>query len=501
MSRPLRLLFPAAALASLLLAQSNAQAQAEAPRPDVPKPAPAATNQTAAQAAPIPTPANNASTNIAAQPPVVIPPPPTVDDPMLAPVPPATKIVSTWAEALSLVKTNSTDLAVAYDEVRRAEAQWRSALAGTLPSVNGNLTYQHNFLVAERSFIDPTTGASGSSTSPPYNAMGGGISLSQGLFIPRVWHAIGTASRQEDVASLSLEDEKRAIALGVANAVIAVVTQERIAELNRSGFRAALERLDLTRRKQALGAATGLDVVRAQQDVESARAGLVTGDESLRQSREALGLALGIPGAVGVNPDISLDSLVDNAMGSCKRTNSLEDRADIAASRVRADIASREVDDAWLQFSPTVTASSGLNETILNAGNPNPTWNISAMLNVPIWDGGARYGALRSARVDEDEAKQNLTALRRNAQIQLVQAQRGVQVAESSRKVAADNRALAAETDRLTQVGYMSGQGTSLELVTAASALRNAEINLALKDFSVVQARVAALLQLANCPW
>ena len=198
---------------------------------------------------------------------------------------------------------------------------------------------------------------------------------------------------------------------------------------------------------------------------------------------------------------ISLDSLVDNAMGSCKRTNSLEDRADIAASRVRADIASRGVDDAWLQFSPTITAGSGINETFIDPGSPNPTWNIQAVLSVPIWDGGARYGALRSARVDEDEAKQNLTALRRNAQIQLVQAQRGVQVAESSRKVASDNRALAAETDRLTQVGYMSGQGTSLELVTAASALRDAEINLALKDFSVVQARVAALLQLANCPW
>jgi hypothetical protein len=47
----------------------------------------------------------------------------------------------------------------------------------------------------------------------------------------------------------------------------------------------------------------------------------------------------------------------------------------------------------------------------------------------------------------------------------------------------------------------MSGQGTSLELVTAASALRDAEINLALQDFSVVKARVLALLQLANCPW
>ncbi|MEO8876831.1 MAG: TolC family protein, partial [Polyangiaceae bacterium] len=265
--------------------------------------------------------------------------------------------------------------------------------------------------------------------------------------------------------------------------------------------RAALERLDLTRRKQSLGAATGLDVVRAQQDVESARATLVTGDESLRQARESLGLALGVPDGIGVNPAISLDTLVDSAMGACKQTNSLEQRADIAASRARVDVASREVGDVNWQFAPTINGQSSLSETSVAAATPNPTWNIQAVLSWNIWDGGVRYGALRNAHVDEDEAVQNLTALRRNAQIQLVQAQRGVPVAEQTRKVAADARALAAEVDRLTQVGYMSGQGTSLELVVAASALRSAEINLALQDFALVKARVLALLQLANCPW
>jgi hypothetical protein len=76
-----------------------------------------------------------------------------------------------------------------------------------------------------------------------------------------------------------------------------------------------------------------------------------------------------------------------------------------------------------------------------------------------------------------------------------------VEVSETSRKVAADQRALAAETDRLTRAGYIEGQGTSLELVTAAAALRQAEINLALQEFAVVKARVLAVLSLANCPW
>jgi outer membrane protein TolC len=431
----------------------------------------------------------------------VIPPAPTVNDPMLAPVPPPTQIISSWQEALSLVRARSTDLQTAYDEVLRAEAASRSALAGTLPSLNGSAAYTHQILTSTTFITNPTTGFPTPLTTPTPNTLTAGLSLTQPLFAPRVWHQMKTSSIAEDGAKLSLEDEKRTIALAVANSVIGVVTAERIADLNRSGFRSALERLDLTRRKQVLGAATGLDVVRAQQDVESARATLVTGDESLRKARESLGLALGIPGAVGVNPTISLDTLVDNAMGSCKQTSSLEQRADIAAQRVRADVASREVGDIQTEFLPTINAQSSLAETSVAAAVPNPTWNIQAVLSWNIWDGGLRYGALRNAHVDEDEANQTLISLRRNAQIQLVQAQRGVPVAEASRKVAADARALAAEVDRLTQVGYMSGQGTSLELVTAASALRAAEIQLALQDFQLVQARVLALLQLANCPW
>jgi hypothetical protein len=47
----------------------------------------------------------------------------------------------------------------------------------------------------------------------------------------------------------------------------------------------------------------------------------------------------------------------------------------------------------------------------------------------------------------------------------------------------------------------MEGQGTSLELVIAAAALREADITLALRDFDLVKARILAILSLANCPW
>ena len=64
------------------------------------------------------------------------PPPfqPQVDDPMLTPVPSASRQVGTWEEALGLVRERSTDLRIAEANVQRAEGRWRQALATLLPN-------------------------------------------------------------------------------------------------------------------------------------------------------------------------------------------------------------------------------------------------------------------------------------------------------------------------------------------------------------------------------
>ena len=123
------------------------------------------------------------------------------------------------------------------------------------------------------------------------------------------------------------------------------------------------------------------------------------------------------------------------------------------------------------------------------------------MLSVPLWEGGARYGNLRDTHAQEDIAVQNLEAGRRTAIIQVTQARRGVTVAEDRRRVATSHAISAAETDRLTRLAYQEGRGTSLELITAAQSLRESEIQLALRDFELVKARVLAVLALASCPW
>lgn len=434
-----------------------------------------------------------------------LPPAPEVNDPMLAPVPRARTEIGTWEEALQSVRARSTDLRIAAAAIARAEAQHRVALAGALPSLNGQAAFTNNILtkdVLQPIGLGPDGAIFRTLTTPQSNFLTGQLVAVQPVLALRSWYAIGTASVNEDAARLSFDDAKRQIALAVANAIVGVVTAERLAELNRLGLRNALARLELTVRKTALGGSTGLDVVRARQDVEVARATLVAGDETLRQSRETLGIALGIPEGVGVPPNVDISGLERDARSSCKPAATVDDRPDVAALRTRTEAAHRLVNDVKYQFTPTVNVQSALSTTTADTGpSPNTTWNVQAVLSMPLWEGGARYGNLRDAHAQEDIAALNFEATRRTATVQVIQARRGVTVAEDRRRVASSARDLAAETDRLTRIAFQEGRGTSLELVTAAQSLRESEIQLALRDFELVRARVLAVLALATCPW
>jgi outer membrane protein, multidrug efflux system len=437
--------------------------------------------------------------------PVTVPPPPEVNDPMLAPVPQPARVLGSWREAVSLLRARSTDLKTAVDQVLQAEAQTRIALAQYLPTINGQGSYVHQLITTPVTAGFTVNGAGvGVATSrvPIPNITTGSVQLTQDVLNVQELDQISINELGEDAARLSVDDEKRTLALSVANQIVAVVTAERDAEINRVGLRVALEQGAITERKRALGAANGLDVVRAQQNVANARATLVTGDESLREAREALGLALGVPEETGVAPGVDVGGLAQDAAGSCRMVASVDERSDVAAARTKLDVAKRNLRNVWYTFLPTVTAMSTLAGTSLNSnGAPNPTWNIQGILQVPIWDGGTRYGNLRNARAAEDIAAQQLESLRRQAIIQVEQARRQLVVAEQSALVAKDQRDLAAQNDQMTQLAYQTGQGTSLELVTASEAHRQAELNLALAEFTVVKARLLAMLALATCPW
>jgi outer membrane protein TolC len=432
------------------------------------------------------------------------PAPPEADDPMLAPVPRPARILTSWRDAAALLRARSTDLRIAFAQALQAEANTRTAIAAYLPTITANGRYNHEFIrkdVPEGAIVVVAGGvATVARVAPLANTLAGNVQLQQSILDVQALDQISIDELGEDVGRLSVADQKRTLVLSVANQIATVVTAERTAEINRVGLKVALEQFEITSRTHGLGAGTVIDVVRAEQNAANARAALVAGDEALRVAREALGLALGVPEETGVSPELNVDGLAEDAMTSCRPVSTVDERPDVAVAQTQLEVAKRNLRNVWYGFLPTVTALSSVNATSnIPNGYPNPTWSASGLLTIPIWDGGARYGAIRNARAAEDIASEELEAVRQRSLIQVEQATRELSVAAAADKVARLQRDLAARNEALNQTAYKAGEATSLEMVTASEAHRSAEIELALKDFGVIRAKLLADLALATC--
>jgi outer membrane protein TolC len=431
------------------------------------------------------------------------------DDPMLAPVGPAPLRVASWNEALDILRARSTDLAVARNDVLAAQAQTRGALAALLPSIGATGSVTHNLLAntgVEPVGVDltqmPPLPIFSTYTVPARNELDASLVAVQPIFNLSNIEQLGRLKVQEEATRLSASDTRRLLTIGLAEALFAVVATDRIAELNRVGLQQALARLSLVRRRVDLGDATELDLGLAESDCQSARTTLIGGDEALRRAREALGLALGIPEEVGIDAGLHPDELEHDALRACEPVDALDRRSDVAAAALKVDAATRGVRVAGDQYAPTLVAQSTLTTTTADTGlAPHTTWNVQAVLSVPIWDGGARMATRAQARALEGQAIEKLTALKRAASVEIRRARRAIDVANAARDVAATAHAIAERVDRLTQASFAQGHATTLQLVLAASAVRSSELTLAMRELDLIRARVGAHTSLATCRW
>jgi outer membrane protein TolC len=417
---------------------------------------------------------------------------PEVSDPMLAPADPAPAVVRSWDEALAMIRRAPSYLTSVAD-VERAVAQHRIALAAVLPTLTATGGYLHNFNTASVPF------GAAVRVQPPPTVWSASATASWSIINPRGLYGLGTADLATSVANLSLADRRRVLAGSVVSALLATLAAGRVAELDRVGLRSALERLVLAQTRLKFSRGTELDIDRAQQDVAAARGLLINGDEALRQSREALGQVLGSATPLAAPPDLDLEGFERSVVATCRIADGVERRSDVVVAGQRVAIALRRIKDAELLFAPSLAVGSTVGYASEVALGPNATWTVGATLSVPLYDGGARYGSIRDARAAADQARDELASVRVQAMIEIARAARAIAVDTAARNVAKDQRDLAARIDGRTREGYARGAGTSLDLVTSAQALRQAEINLVLLDFELAQARAGAVLANAEC--
>ncbi len=412
---------------------------------------------------------------------------------LLSPPAPAGRQIQSWDEAKRLMERHQPALDKGMAVVMQAEAAVGRALAQLLPQVQGNVGAEYN------------TGRATSFTSFAGDLVpGASVALAAGWSVANLQTYKSTrsglrAERQELAAT------RHALLGALSSTLLGVVAAERVADRNRAGLAAALERLHMSERVVELGRATALDLARFTQDLYEAQGAVVAGDEALWQAREALGNALGLGEPVSVAPVFEPSAFLGDARTSgCEPLSALSERADLRAAQGRELRAERALTATRHAYLPELQLSTGYSAIHAPlASNTDAEWiqnvNITASLAWTVLDGGQRKANVRAAHAEMTQAQAEHRGRQIAAQTEYRRAHRLVTVARANLEIATHNLEAAQRADALSRRAFEIGNASALEGVDAAKRLRAGEITLALRGVELVDAQIRAQMALAQC--
>ncbi len=388
-------------------------------------------------------------------------------------------------EAVERAVTRNPSVGEAAQAILRAEALLDRARTVFWPLVYGNVG---------TSVLDSARGFDGNVVQPRTQTAFSGT-ISYALLDAGRWANKNAAGDRVVTAQAAAAETRQAVAVTAAHAYLAVIAAERqreIAERNRDTAR-ALE--DYARARLEAGQGSRLNHVRSLQQRASAEALVQLAGLLVRRAQEALGVAVFAPGPVGARGEPALrPALVPLDDGW------LSARPDVQLFSAELQARDRIVADAWKSWLPTA-AGSFTPRYVTPAGlfEPSKSWRAFFQLEIPIFDG--TLGAEKRFKLAEREAARlRLDGLRVEARSELRSAQEAVRYTEAIVASIRQAAEAAGEALRITEIAYRAGATTNIEVVQAQQSARNSEIEAAVAEDRLRQARLDLLVALGQFP-
>jgi outer membrane protein TolC len=267
-----------------------------------------------------------------------------------------------------------------------------------------------------------------------------------------------------------------------------------VVEVNESALAAAQGHTEFARTRFLGGAGTRLDQVRAEQEQATTAGQLAVAEATLTRAEEALGVLLGRDGPLDVDGEPNLPDSGE-LVGAEKR------RQDVIHQDATTAAAVHVSRDSWTDYLPSLSATfQPFYQNPPTLINPLTGWQAFAVLTLPIYDGGLRYGYARERRATAERQRLQLDGLTRQARSEVRAADDGLRHAEEARVAAVAAAKLANEALDLSNLAYRAGATTNLEVIDAERRARDAGVQAALAEDAARQARLDLLVAAGRFP-
>src|SRR5271169_6224017 len=379
------------------------------------------------------------------------------------------------AQLQDLIRTalkENYDLQLAAERISAARAQVTITRSSLFPQVQAN----GNFVGGK----DPVTQAK-------YNIL---ALTADAAFQVDLFGRLRRATEASRAQLLATEDARNTVALtlvsDVASDYFTLLQLDLELQITRDTVNTQVDSVKLTRLRLDHGVATKLDVLQAQQVLDTANAAIPDLERQIGQEEDAISILLGhYPESVRHGRPLAEQPLPPDVPPGLPSTL-LERRPDIRQVEQNLVAANAEIGVARAAFFPQIslTGSGGGafgRSTILTGLMSSQTgiWTYGAQVSQPIFTGGALRGNLRLA---ESEQRQELIAYKQVIQLSfrdvsdaLIGYQKLHQVRVAQEITVKDLQ----DSVSTSLVRYRGGITTYLEVLDGQRSLFNAELTLA----------------------
>lgn len=412
----------------------------------------------------------------------------------------------TLAEALLLGREYNPSQVQAQQNVRVANIGVTEAWGAYLPTLSGTGSATRNSAQRVNQF-----GVAQSSSLTDNSSFG--LSANLNLF---TGFARGANMRAANATQLlnqaALLQQDYATDLGTKQAFFNALANQELVGVAQANLAQADQQLRLTTEKLRLGATTRSDSLTASVSYGTAEVQLIQARANALTAQADLARAIGAEGLVAPVPDTALEIRLVSLDTAALRRDAEATAPSVVEAQAGVSAAQASLSASRSQYYPTL--SLGASQTWAggqlpwNAAPLNPvtndsgtiigysratkytgTWNLSLRLSVPIFNGFVREASIVTADANAVGARAKLRDARLALDASLTQAVTALDAAAAQIDVGRTSVASAQESLRMQQERYRLGASTIVDLLTAETALNQAEVTLVQARYNYLIAR------------
>jgi len=376
----------------------------------------------------------------------------------------------TLADALSRGLAHNLAAILGRHAVDAANGTRTAAMSGLLPTVMGRISETRQKVNLEAYGFPLPAGAN--PIVGPFDVFDARLSVSQALVD---LGAIGTAragARMAAAAEASNADARDTVVLTCAGLYLRAVIGAGLIDAVRAQLRTAetLHARALT--MKAAGVVPGIDVLRAEYQLQVQKQRLIVAENEVAKQRLALARAIGLPMAQEFE-------LADAAPYATLAERSIDDllaeayakRSDLKAAAARLEAAEANRQAILGEALPSLRFAGEFGDIGRTAGTSKATYAAAVQLRVPLFQGGRVRGRFQQAAAGLAAERAEIEDLRGRIEYEVRAAQLDLAAAEDRVGVAGRGVDLADQQLVQAQDRFAAGVTNNLEVVQAQEAV------------------------------